>query len=196
MVEFVSVEEARQRSGLRVVMVGIVPSPWGEAAKGILYHKAIPYVAARLSAEGPAVKEWTGHDSAPIAVYENEAPRTGWAEILLLAERLAPASPRPDASSSPFPQSAGWPARRRPSAARSLRRALVVSGEGFAPTAPHRRAARLLRQPPTASPPGNRLPRRERDFRAPCDSRPKTRRSGRRWRVGGRPRRAYRDRRW
>ncbi len=90
MVEFVSVEEAKQRSGLRVVMVGIVPSPWGEAAKGILFHEKIPYVAARLGTEGPAVKEWTGHDSAPIAVYEDEAPRTGWAEILLLAERLAP----------------------------------------------------------------------------------------------------------
>jgi len=91
MIEFVSVEEAKQRSGLRVVMVGMVPSPWGEAAKGILFHKKIPYVATRLSSEGPAVKEWTGHDSAPIAVYQNEAPRTGWAEILLLAERLAPA---------------------------------------------------------------------------------------------------------
>jgi glutathione S-transferase len=90
MVEFVTVEEAKQRSGLRVVMVGMVPSPWGEAAKGILHHEKIPYVAARLTAEGPAVKAWTGHDSAPIAVYENEEPRTGWAEILLLAERLAP----------------------------------------------------------------------------------------------------------
>lgn len=93
MVEFVSVEEARRRPGLRVVMVGMVPSPWGEAAKGILHHKKIPYVAARLTTEGPAVKEWTGHDSAPIAVYENERPRTGWAEILLLAERLTPNPP-------------------------------------------------------------------------------------------------------
>jgi glutathione S-transferase len=90
MIEFVSVEEAKQRSGLRVVMVGMVPSPWGEAAKGILYQKKIPYIAARLGMEGPAVKEWTGYKSAPIAVYENEAPRAGWAEILLLAERLAP----------------------------------------------------------------------------------------------------------
>jgi hypothetical protein len=93
MLEFVCVAEAKQRSGLRVVVAGIVPSPWGEAAKGILYHKRVPYVAARLSTEGPAVKEWTGHDSAPIAVYENKTPHTGWAEILLLAERLAPASP-------------------------------------------------------------------------------------------------------
>jgi glutathione S-transferase len=93
MIEFVSVEEAKQRSGLRVVMVGMVPSPWGEAAKGILYHKKIPYVATRLSTEGAAVKQWTGHDSAPIAVYEKEPPRTAWAEILLLAERLAPHPP-------------------------------------------------------------------------------------------------------
>jgi hypothetical protein len=69
MVEFVSVEEAKKRSGLRVVMVGMVPSPWDEASKGILYHKKIPSVAARLSMLGAAVKEWTGHDSAPIAVY-------------------------------------------------------------------------------------------------------------------------------
>jgi len=88
-VEFVSVAEARARSGLRVVMVGMVPSPWGEAAKGILHVEKVPYVAARLSAEMPAVVEWTGKDSAPIAVYEDEKPRTGWAEILLLAERLA-----------------------------------------------------------------------------------------------------------
>jgi glutathione S-transferase len=89
-VEFSSVEEARRHKGLRVVMVGTVPSPWGEAAKGILHVKRIPYVACRMGAEGPAVAEWTGQQSAPIAVYEDEAPRTGWAEILLLAERLAP----------------------------------------------------------------------------------------------------------
>jgi glutathione S-transferase len=90
MVEFVSVEDARERGGLRVVMVGMVPSPWGEAVKGILHHKKLPYVATRMGMDASAVKAWTGCDSAPIAVYENEAPRTGWAEILLLAERLAP----------------------------------------------------------------------------------------------------------
>jgi glutathione S-transferase len=90
MVEYVSVEEARRRSGLRVVMVGTVPSPWGEAAKGILHVERIPYVAARMGPEAEAVREWTGQDSAPIAVYDDERPRTGWAEILLLAERLAP----------------------------------------------------------------------------------------------------------
>jgi len=87
--EFVSVAEARARSGLRVVMVGMVPSPWGEAAKGILHVEQVPYVATRMSTEMPAVIEWTGQTSAPIAVYNDEKPRSGWAEILLLAERLA-----------------------------------------------------------------------------------------------------------
>ena len=90
MTEYVSVEAARKASGLRVVMVGGVPSPWGEAAKGILHVKRIPFVATRMTPEAEAVFQWTGARSAPVAVYEDEAPRTGWAEILLLAERLQP----------------------------------------------------------------------------------------------------------
>ena len=34
--EYVSVEQAMARGGLRMVVVGDVPSPWGEAAKGTL----------------------------------------------------------------------------------------------------------------------------------------------------------------
>lgn len=34
--QYVSVQEAMKRGGLRMVVVGNVPSPWGEAAKGIL----------------------------------------------------------------------------------------------------------------------------------------------------------------
>jgi hypothetical protein len=46
--EYVSVEEAMKRRGLRMVVVGGIPSPWGEAAKGILYVKAIDWAAVRL----------------------------------------------------------------------------------------------------------------------------------------------------
>ena len=88
--EFVSVAEARDRKGLRMVVVGGLPSPWGEAAKGILHVTKIPFCAVRMTPEQAAVEEWTGQVSAPIVVYEDEPPRTGWAEILLLAERLAP----------------------------------------------------------------------------------------------------------
>lgn len=89
-VKFVSVEEAIGRTGLRMVVVGNVPSPWGEAAKGILHIKGIDWVGVRLAYDSEPLKEWAGQRSGPIAIYDNEPPRAGWAEILLLAERLAP----------------------------------------------------------------------------------------------------------
>ncbi|MBL4686621.1 MAG: hypothetical protein JKY37_18640 [Nannocystaceae bacterium] len=89
-VQYVSVEEAIERDGLRMVVVGGVPSPWGEAAKGIFHIKGIPWLAVRLAYDSEPLKAWAGQRSAPVAVYEQERPRGGWAEILLLAERLAP----------------------------------------------------------------------------------------------------------
>ncbi|MAE97052.1 MAG: hypothetical protein CL910_20570 [Deltaproteobacteria bacterium] len=88
--DYVSFEEARDRKGLRMVVVPGVPSPWGEAAKGILHTKQIPWVAVKLDQSNDAMAEWTGERSGPVAIYEDEAPRSGWAEILLLAERLEP----------------------------------------------------------------------------------------------------------
>ena len=68
-----------------------VPGPWGEAAKGLFYVKAIPYVA--VVQEGGAANEelrrWTGHANAPIVVSEDEPPRTVWSEIIFAAERRA-----------------------------------------------------------------------------------------------------------
>lgn len=90
---YVSVEEAMARRGLRMVVVGGIPSPWSEAAKGILHVKRIPWTGVRLAYDNPALKEWAGQRSAPVAVFDDEPPRSGWAEILLLAERLAPAAP-------------------------------------------------------------------------------------------------------
>ena len=89
--EYVSVEEAIQRGGLRMVVVGDLPSPWGEAAKGILHIKRIEWAAVRLAYDSEPLKQWAGQRSGPIAIYEKELPRSGWADILLLAERLAPA---------------------------------------------------------------------------------------------------------
>jgi glutathione S-transferase len=88
--EYVSVEDAIARDGLRMMVVSNVPSPWGEAAKGILHVKRIPWVAVRLAYDSEPLKQWAGQRSGPVAVYEKERPRSGWAEILLLAERLAP----------------------------------------------------------------------------------------------------------
>jgi glutathione S-transferase len=89
--QFVGVEEAIAHDGLRMVVVGAVPSPWGEAAKGIFHVKRLEWVAVRLAQDSEPLIEWTGGErSAPVAIYRNERPRSGWAEILLLAERLAP----------------------------------------------------------------------------------------------------------
>ncbi len=89
--EYVSVEEAMKRRGLRMVVVGNIPSPWGEGAKGILHVKGIDWAAVRLDYDSEPLKAWAGQRTGPVAFYDDEAPRPGWAEILLLAERLAPA---------------------------------------------------------------------------------------------------------
>lgn len=92
MSEFVSLTTARAMPGLRLAMVRSIPSPWSQAAKGIFEIKGLPFVlAGRDGADAdPLLREWTGQESLPVVAYEDERPRTGWAEILFLAERLAP----------------------------------------------------------------------------------------------------------
>jgi len=86
----VDVETARATRGLRLVTVGGIPSPWSEAAKGIFRMKEVPFVLVRLDPGDKAVREWTRSRNAPVAMLDDEPPRTGWAEILELAERHAP----------------------------------------------------------------------------------------------------------
>ena len=90
---YVGVEEAIKRRRVRMVVVGNVPSPWGEAAKGILHIKGIDWVAVRLAYDSEALQQWAGQRSGPVLIYDDDRPRSGWAEILLLAERLASAPP-------------------------------------------------------------------------------------------------------
>src|SRR6185312_3834327 len=49
-VTYLSTEQAIARPGLRMVVVGNVPSPWGEAAKGIFHIKRLDWAAVRLGA--------------------------------------------------------------------------------------------------------------------------------------------------
>jgi len=72
-----------------MVVVGKVPSAWGEAAKGIFHIKRLSFSAVRLVYDNETLKNWAGQLSAPVVVYDDEPPRSGWAEILMLAERLA-----------------------------------------------------------------------------------------------------------
>jgi glutathione S-transferase len=95
MVEYVPIEKAKAMRGLRLVLTSIPGPPWTEAAKAVFHVKRIPYVpvAQQPVVTNDALQEWTGHSNAPIAVYDDERPRAGWAEILFLAERLAPDPP-------------------------------------------------------------------------------------------------------
>jgi glutathione S-transferase len=85
--------EARGAPGLRLVTLAAVPSPWSEVAKGIFDVKGLEYLAVRMTPGDPEICAWTGHHNAPVALYDDEAPRAAWAEILALAERLAPEPP-------------------------------------------------------------------------------------------------------
>lgn len=86
------VAQARTTPGLRLVLSAGVPGPWGVAAKALFDVKGIAYraVAQKLGDPNTELLEWTGHNNAPIAMFDEERARTGWAEILLLAERLKP----------------------------------------------------------------------------------------------------------
>ena len=85
---FVELEEARAARGLRVVVVANVPSPWSQAALGTLDLKGLDYLAVRLRRADDETRRWTGARNAPVVLFDDEPPRTGWAEILALAERL------------------------------------------------------------------------------------------------------------
>ena len=85
---YVSVDDAIAARGLRMVVVGNVPSPWGEAAKGFFHLKKLDWLAVRLVYDSEALVAWSGARNAPVVVYDDEPPRTGWEEILLLVERL------------------------------------------------------------------------------------------------------------
>jgi len=90
--DYVDVEQAKTRSGLKLALSVGVPGPWGESAKGIFHVKGLAYtpVAQIPAMPNPELEAWTGHRNAPIAILDGEPARAGWAEILMLAERLAP----------------------------------------------------------------------------------------------------------
>lgn len=90
-------EEAKNMTGLRLILgVYAVPGPWREACKGIFSVKKISYVpvaSAGKDGSDRELREWTAQASAPVAVWNDERPRSTWIEQLYLAERLAPTPP-------------------------------------------------------------------------------------------------------
>ena len=93
--DYVPIAEARTQPGLRLVMNKGVPGPWSQSAKYVFEIKSIPYVPVAQLGGTPndELHEWTGHRNAPIVIYDDEPPRIGWHEVVMLAERLAPEPP-------------------------------------------------------------------------------------------------------
>ena len=87
---FVDLETARAARGVRLVVAADIPSPWSEAAKGIFRVKGAPFVCVRLAFADKEVRSWTRARNAPAAMFDSEPARTGWADILELAERITP----------------------------------------------------------------------------------------------------------
>ena len=88
--DYIPFEDAAATDGLRMTVVSKVPSPWGEAAKGIFHVKGLKWSAIRLDPMSKDMTKWARSASAPTVMNGDEAPRSGWEDILLLAERLAP----------------------------------------------------------------------------------------------------------
>jgi glutathione S-transferase len=88
---WVGIAQARELPGLRLVLMRGLPSPWSLAARHVFEVKGIPFTPVERGAdEADALLAWTDRASLPVAVHGRERPRSGWAEILHLAERLSP----------------------------------------------------------------------------------------------------------
>ena len=87
---YVEPAAARQMDGLRLALTAHAPAPYSLSARAILDHHGVAYVPVLQVGAGSNedLVAWTGHRNAPVAVYNDEAPRVGWLEILHLAERL------------------------------------------------------------------------------------------------------------
>jgi glutathione S-transferase len=88
-IDYVDVATARTAPGVRIVVSGLVPSPWSEAAKGLFRIANVPVLAVRRGRDATEITAWTGIDNVPVVVHAAEPARTSWAPITTLAARLA-----------------------------------------------------------------------------------------------------------
>ncbi len=92
--KYATIQEAKSMPGLRLILgANSVPGPWREACKGIFDVKKIPYTPVASAGQDGSPRElveWTAQSSAPVALWNDERPRSTWIEQLYLAERLQP----------------------------------------------------------------------------------------------------------
>ncbi|MEP5566642.1 MAG: glutathione S-transferase C-terminal domain-containing protein [Halioglobus sp.] len=90
--KYISVAEAIDAPGLRLVLSAGVPGPWGESAKALLAFKGLKYQAVLQDGGGENAEllAWTGQTSAPVLVSDDLPAACHWLDLLMLAERLNP----------------------------------------------------------------------------------------------------------
>lgn len=88
--DYIDFKDAKDKQGMRLIVVRGIPSPWSEAAKAIFHVKSIPFSAVYYDPFNKDMAAWIGSPNAPVAVYNNEDPVSDWKDILALAERLEP----------------------------------------------------------------------------------------------------------
>ena len=79
--DYVEPAAARKMDGLRLALTAQAPAPYSLSARAILDHHGVAYVPV-LQVGGGSNEDllaWTGHRNAPVAVYNDEAPRRGLA---------------------------------------------------------------------------------------------------------------------
>lgn len=93
--QFIDIEDAIRRDGLRLILVQGTPSPWGQAAKAMMEYKGLEFACAAQVPGGAneALVAWAGINSGPVVAWNDEAPIHRWDDILMLIERLAPQRP-------------------------------------------------------------------------------------------------------
>jgi hypothetical protein len=89
-IRFVDLETAKSSQGLRMVLLTSAPSPWSDSVIALAAAKKLDAVAVRMIPGVPEIVKWSRVANAPAVLYNDEIPRSGWAEILTLLERLSP----------------------------------------------------------------------------------------------------------
>ena len=92
--EYLEPGEGRNLEGMRLALTEDVPAPYSMSARAIFDHHKIPFhsISQKGGRANVDLVAWTRHRNAPIALYNDESPRTGWLDILNLAERLGSGS--------------------------------------------------------------------------------------------------------
>jgi glutathione S-transferase len=100
--EYISVAQAQETEGLRLILCAGTPGIWGEAVKAMMHAAGIDYipVAQSVGLENPVLQAWTGQTSAPVIVSADDQIITNWENMIWFIEEqskgisLVPADPK------------------------------------------------------------------------------------------------------